>query len=110
MKKINYLNSLFENIFMILFLGIVLLVFAVIIRMLEPIWPITSLTFALLITILGLGGARISRALTILGIFLYGLSWYIAYEYHMVMGTFICGLGIITWLAGGFHAFEKNNF
>ncbi len=101
----DFTEKVYEVFFVILFVGGVLFTLCLYLKMLEPLWPVTTLLFVIFITCLGLFGSRKSALLSIVGIIAYAFSWTVTKDYGIIPGMTMCTTGIVTWMYAAYSGF-----
>lgn len=71
-------------------------------KILEPLWPITSLLFWGALTIHGLNRGRQNAGFIIAGLALYGLSWPIGYQFGMPAALVAFIIAFMIYMVGVF--------
>jgi len=104
MNIFKKLRSFAESFVSILFGVGIFAYFAFMLNMLQPILSVlATLLFVVFGTLIGFRKKE-NAILTILGLGIYILSWYIPYESSNIIPVFVCGAGILTWLFGAFFS------
>ena len=82
----------------------VIVTFFLILKMLEPMWPITTGLFMFMVTVVGLEGDKLSKSMTIVGIMLYLLSWPALHSMGIWPSVILCATGFGLW----FNSFARS--
>ncbi|OHA93272.1 MAG: hypothetical protein A3D37_00870 [Candidatus Zambryskibacteria bacterium RIFCSPHIGHO2_02_FULL_38_22] len=104
MKK--FLGGIFGWIVPIVLIGCVAVMFGLILSVLQPLWPITTLIFVVVLTVHTFERKLLGFA-SICGIVVYALSWPITGRYGQLIGLAVCATGFLIWFWSVCQSFQR---